>query len=290
MIGSIAYHYFSGWSGGRKMVLPGVAHIDTAWANHRLTLTTRGDMSPDCGNGKLDGNPVHEDMVEAAGMIENSFMINAVLDGWARVVDVVSGGMDASHREAVERARAVLDFDVDRRCDLAIVSAGGHPLDLNLIQSHKSIDHAYHIVRDGGVMIAVCACENGMGSDTFMQWFDLGDAVSVCRRLLESYALNGHTALAIMKKLERINIILVSSLPREAVRRTGMLYASDVGEAVAQAQSLLDGAGLTYALSKHVSFALEPRVNYYLNSINDNPDVDFHPYRIGVYTGLQYEF
>jgi nickel-dependent lactate racemase len=131
-------------------------------------------------------------------------------------------------------------------CNLALVSAGGYPLDINLIQSHKSMDHAAGVLADDGVMIAVSECTNGMGSDTFMQWFDIRDTRVLARRLYDEYALNGHTALSIMKKLERLRIILVSSLPRETVEATGMIHAPGLQEALSLAQDLLGEVGLTY--------------------------------------------
>jgi nickel-dependent lactate racemase len=246
VIGTVAYHYFAGWGGGRKMLVPGAAHFETACANHRLSIDAGGEICPGCRSGLLAGNPVNEDMAEAAGLIENVFMINTVLDGWGHIAGFVSGRMQESHAAAVELGRDLLEVRVGERCDLAIASAGGHPLDLNFIQAHKSIDHAAESVRDGGVIVALAECPNGIGSSDLMEWLDLGSAGAVSGRLLRHYGIHGHTALSLLKKLERLKVVLISSLADDAVRRMGLVPARDLDHALSIAGSFLDKDGLTY--------------------------------------------
>jgi nickel-dependent lactate racemase len=246
LIGTVAYHYFAGWGGGRKMLIPGAAHFETACANHRLNIDKGGNLCPACRNAVLEGNPVHEDMVEAASMVRNAFMVNIILDGWARVAGITAGHVIGSHLRAVEKAKDLLEVPVGERCDLAIASAGGHPFDIDLVQAHKSIDHAAHCLKDGGVIIALAECPNGLGSDDLMTWFDLGGARAISRRLMWQYGIHGHTALSIAMKLERMRIILLSSLDSATVKRTGMIPARDMEEAVSVARSQMGGDGLTY--------------------------------------------
>jgi nickel-dependent lactate racemase len=246
VVGPIAYHYFAGWGGGRKMLVPGAAHFETARANHRLTIDEMGNFHPACRNGNLQDNPVHEDLVEAACTVPNVFAVNVLMDGWARPVGVVSGALVQSHLTAVARARPFLEVPTGERCDLAVASAGGHPFDLNFIQAHKTLDHAAGIVRDGGVAVVFAECANGLGSEDLMSWFSMGDAAAVSRRLLWQYRIHGHTALSLMKKLERIRVILVSSLPRRTVESLGMMAAADAGEALSLAARYVGEKGLTY--------------------------------------------
>jgi nickel-dependent lactate racemase len=248
VVGSVAAHYFAGWSGGRKMIVPGASYVDTAWANHKLTLIPDGTMNPRCGSGIMEGNPVHEDMVEAVGFMKNLFAVNVVLDGWAEIADLTAGHIIDSHLEAARRARGLLEMPVGEKCDLAIVSAGGYPLDIDFIQSHKSIDHAAECLKPGGVMIAVMECSNGTGSDTFLPWFETCDTKAICTKLLENYELNGHTALSLMKKLERMSILFVSSLPEDIVDRMGMTPAVSLSEAVGKAKAIVGDGALTYVL------------------------------------------
>ncbi len=246
LLTSVTTHYFAGWGGGRKMILPGVAHLESIWANHRLTLNDDGEINKLCGCGKLDGNPVHEDMVEAASVLESVFSINIVLDGLGKPVDLTAGDMIKSHLAAVETAKHFHFVDVPGRCKLAIASAGGHPFDLDLIQSHKAIDHVAECVQDGGVMVMAAECSEGLGSETFMSWFDFSDLQEVGKRLLENYELNGHTALALMKKLERFSIILISSLETDVVKKIGMIPARTMEEAIRIAKRIAGDDPLTY--------------------------------------------
>jgi nickel-dependent lactate racemase len=131
-------------------------------------------------------------------------------------------------------------------CDLAVAGAGGHPFDADLIQTHKAIDHAAHSVRDGGALVVAASCSAGVGSESFLPWFDLGGIKAATKKLLRDYTLNGQTALALMKKLQRIRIILVSSLDRALVERTGMTFAGDPAEALTKAETVVGSGPLTY--------------------------------------------
>jgi nickel-dependent lactate racemase len=246
VIGTVGFHYFAGMGGGRKMIVPGACTYETVRVNHSLTLTDDGDLHPACRSGVLEGNPVHEDMVEGMQFLKRIFMVNIVLDGWGEIADVVAGDAVQSHLEAARRAKELLEAPVGRRCDLAVAGAGSHPLDINLIQTHKSIDHAAESVRDGGVVVAVAECSGGVGSDTFLPWFGIGDSKAVSRNLKSDYQLNGQTALSLLKKLERLKIILVSSLDRALIERTGMIPAEDIDEALGLAARYVGEDPLTY--------------------------------------------
>ena len=247
LVGATGFHYFAGFGGGRKLIVPGACTYETVRANHSLSITG-GDIDPRCHSGALEGNPVHEDMVEGLRLIERVFAVNLVPDAWGQIAGVVCGDGVASHLEACSRARALLTVPIAARCDLAIASAGGHPTDMDLIQAHKSIDHAAAAVRDGGVLIAVAECSAGAGSETFLPWFDLGGPRAVSARLKADYKLNGQTALSLIKKLERIRVILVSALEAGVVRRTGMICARGLDEALALAEQYVGGDPLTYVL------------------------------------------
>lgn len=248
VIGSAAFHYFAGFGGGRKMVVPGACEMETVRANHRLAITGEGDIHPRCRSGVLEGNPVHEDMVEGLHLLRTVFLVNVVPDPWGRIAEVTCGDGVASHLEACRRAAALLEVPVGARCDLAVASAGGLPWDVDLIQAHKAIDHAAEAVRDGGAVVAVAQCSAGVGSETFLPWFDLGGSRAVAAGLKRDYRLNGQTALSLLKKLERLRIILVSSLDPGVVRRTGMECASTLDEAVAVAEQYLGGDPMIYVL------------------------------------------
>jgi nickel-dependent lactate racemase len=248
VVSSVGFHYFAGMTGGRKMVVPGACHIQTVIANHKLTLAEDGHLNPLCANGALEGNPVHEDMLEGMAYLGNIFMINAVLDGWTEVRDITSGSATASHLEAAKRAKRLLEVPLAERCDLCLASAGGHPLDVDFIQAHKSIDHAAQAVRDGGALILAAECSAGIGSATFLPWFAAGGPEALSRKLRAKYELNAQTALALMKKLARIKVFLVTALERATVETMGIGYAASLDEAVAAARTGLGAHPLTYVL------------------------------------------
>lgn len=244
LIGGLAFHYFAGFTGGRKMIIPGAASVNMVRNNHRLTLTENGEMNPGCRSGALSGNPVHEDMMEAVGRLENDiYLVNVIRDGWGAVASVISGGLVESHAAGTGIVRDLFECHLDSPCDIAVASAGGDPLDVNMIQSHKSLEHAAASVRDGGAVIGLLACGDGIGSDTFLPWFEYRDSGEVTRNLYANYQLNGHTALSFMRKRERINLIIVSELAREVIEGLGAVYAENLDEALHKAEAIAgDGA------------------------------------------------
>ena len=251
VIGGLAFHYFAGFTGGRKMLIPGAASVNTVKSNHRLTITHSGEISPGCRSGVLEGNPVHEDMVEAVGHLPcKVYLINMMRDGWGAPAGVVSGDLIESHLAGTGVVRDLFECRVDAPCDVAIASAGGHPLDVNMIQSHKSLEHAAASVRDGGVLIGVLACDEGIGSDTFLPWFAYGGSREVARNLYDNYELNGHTALSFIQKRERLKMILVCELGRDLVEDLGVLHARSVNEALSMADGIVGGDARVYVFPR----------------------------------------
>jgi nickel-dependent lactate racemase len=251
LVGGLAFHYFAGFTGGRKMIIPGAASVNMVQNNHRLTLLETGEMHPGCRSGVLAGNPVHEDMMEAVAFLEKDvYLINVIRDGWDEVDCVVSGGLVDSHAAGADIVRGLFECPLEETCDMAVASAGGHPLDVNVIQSHKSLEHAAASVRDGGVLIGVLGCEEGIGSDTFLPWFEYRDASEVAIHLHAGYQLNGHTALSFMQKRERINIILVSELGRDVVEGLGVSCAEDLSEALAMGEARVGPEARVYVMPR----------------------------------------
>ena len=144
--------------------------------------------------------------------------------------------------------------------DVVVASAGGFPADVNLIQSHKSIHHAYQAVKENGWLIVMAECAEGIGSKTFLPYFDYGSSRNIGQRLLEDYQINGHTALALKTKVEQANIVFVSNLDPQMVEKIGMIPAKNLTEAWEIAKKHLNAEALGYILptaSAHV-----PVVNY----------------------------
>lgn len=239
--GTIVHHYFAGFGGGAKLFVPGVAAYSTAIANHRRTVTDGGRFHPGCGDGMVEGNPVIEDIMDARRFMPRHWYFAALLDGGGRIADGVCGDMGVAHAEGCRRVDARFRVPVDRLAALTIVSAGGHPKDINLIQAHKALHHASYATRERGTIICLAACPDGIGNADFLRWFDLSED-AFREALLQRYAMNAHTALALREKARRFRILFVSALPDAQVRAMGMEPAATLADAIERVRPTLGTA------------------------------------------------
>jgi len=238
VVGAISLHYIAGFSGGRKAVLPGCAAERSIQANHLLSFDLETlEKRPGIASGCLDGNPVHEDMLEAVGMLNPSFLVNTVLDGNNEIVAVYAGHWRDAHRRGCDEYFASHTVEVDERRPLVIVSAGGAPRDVNLIQSHKAMEHASTVLAEGGTMIALAECAQGLGRDDFLRWFAPGGARATALMLAEDYKINGQTAWGLRRKAERFRLMLVSALDADVVRQMGLEPHATLESALSVVQS-----------------------------------------------------
>lgn len=222
-IGTISYHYFAGFGGARKLILPGISSIETIIANHRLSLLDDpgSGLSEGCMPGNLDGNPVHEDMVEGALLLPSHvFMVNAVLDGRGRPVHINAGDMVSSHQEACRWYSGRFSISLDKRYTAVIASAGGAPKDINLLQSHKAIRHASFAVDDGGLLAVAAACPEGTGSDSYRDAFREGRE-SVPDVVRSEYTLNSQAAISTYDITGRASVYLRTMMEDREVSRFG---------------------------------------------------------------------
>jgi lactate racemase len=223
VVGAISLHYIAGFSGGRKAILPGCAAERSIQANHLLSFDLEKlEKRPGIESGCLDGNPVNEDMLEAVGMLNPSFLVNTVLGANNEIVSVYAGHWRDAHRRGCDEYLASHTVEVDERRPLVIVSASGAPRDVNLIQSHKAMEHASRVLSDGGTMIALAECAQGLGRDDFLRWFAPGGARATALMLMDDYKINGQTAWGIRWKTERFRVLLVSTLDADVVRHMGL--------------------------------------------------------------------
>ncbi len=214
ILGSVTYHYFAGYGGARKLVLPGAAGEQSIIANHRLSL--KGDpgegLSDGCRPGNLDGNPVHEDMLAGARLLPPAvYAINYISDDRGRIVFVNAGELDTSHREACRFLWERFHIPLQRLYRAVVFSAGGFPRDINLLQSHKALRHASYALDEGGIMLAAAACSEGIGSSSYRDAFRNGRE-KVPDTVREGYTLNSQTAMSTYELTGRFTIHLASML------------------------------------------------------------------------------
>lgn len=233
--GGIGFHYFAGFTGGRKSICPGLASARTIEATHMLALDFEtGGRRPGVGTGLLDGNAVHEECERIAAMIEPRFSINSVVDERGRAVRIHAGEWRAAHRQGCQQYLFDHSVEIEGRREVVIASCGGYPHDINLIQAHKSLDMAAHACRDGGAIVLLAECHDGLGRPDFLKWFEEKDSRALESRLRDSYEVNGQTAWSLLTKAERYRIYLISELPDEDVRRLRMIPARSLNDALNQ--------------------------------------------------------
>lgn len=212
-LGNIEYHYFAGYSGGAKAIMPGASTRAAIQANHsRMVL-------PEAKAGALDDNPVRLDIEEAGRMVGIDFILNVVLSEHKEILKAVAGDPVKAHREGCRFLDTLYRKELSEPADIVLVSQGGAPKDLNLYQTQKALDNAKHAVKDGGVIILIGSCKEGLGEKTFEQWMTEADSAhSLIERIGREFKLGGHKAAAIAMVLERAEVDLVSELDDDFVR------------------------------------------------------------------------
>ncbi len=245
-IGHIAMHYYAGYSGGRKNILPGVAGRRTIEQNH-AQLT-----DPRCEGCVHDTNPISEEMVEAARLAKVEFIVDVVFDKKGKVARIVVGDAEAAHAAGRAFWDSLFQVRVDQRADLVIVSAGGHPKDIDLYQAYKALYNATKAVKDGGTILLVAACPDGVGNEVFTDWvMRCGrpeEVFDVLRK--EGFRLGGHKAVYLAKDLRRAEIHLLSSLNDDLVRRFFLHPTSEPNAVIARARERC-GPGLRVLVMPH---------------------------------------
>ena len=211
--GNIEFHYFAGYSGGVKAIMPGVSTPAAIQANHGLMV-----QSAACA-GNLDTNPLRQDIEEAGRICGVDYIVNVVLDEHKHIVFTVAGNPVTAHRAGCNYLDRMYRKHIPARADIVLVSQGGAPKDANLYQTQKALDNAKHAVKTGGTIILIGACQEGLGSAKFEQWLtEAPTAHSMIDRVHQHFELGGHKAAAIAMVLERAKIDFVSELPDELVR------------------------------------------------------------------------
>jgi len=208
LTGEVELHYYAGYGGGRKNVLPAVSSEETIQHNHAMIL------HPKAHTGVLEGNPIHEDMIEAARLAKADFIINIVTNGNGELVKAFAGDLEQAFYEAVKLVDEMYKVPIERRADIVIVSPGGHPRDIDLYQAYKGVDDALDAVKRGGAIIWVAECPEGHGNQVFHDWMTrFKDLKEMETEIKRHFQLGGHKAYYLVRALQRNQIILVSTLP-----------------------------------------------------------------------------
>ena len=238
----ISFHYFAGFTGGRKSICPGLASAQTIEATHMLALDfEKGGRRAGVGTAHLEGNAVHQECERIAEMIKPSFGLNSVVDDRGRAVRLYVGHWRQAHRVACRDYLIEHSYNIGERRDLVIASCDGWPYDINLIQAHKALDMASYACKEGGTIILLAKCSEGFGRQDFLKWFEERDSRALESRLQESYEVNGQTAWSLLTKTEHYRVLLISDLPDEDVKRMRMTPVGSLKAALAQVSPGMEG-------------------------------------------------
>ncbi len=229
-LGNIEFHYFAGYSGGAKAIMPGVSTRAAIQSNHSRMVENTSRA------GLLEGNNLRADIEEAGAMVGIDFILNVVLDERKEIIRAVAGDAVKAHRAGCAFLDTMYLKKIEKRADIVVVSQGGAPKDLNLYQTQKALDNAKHAVRRGGTVILVGSCREGYGERVFSRWLsEAPDAHSLIERVRTDFQLGGHKAAAIAMVLEEAKVVLVSDLPDDQVRAAFLTPAGSAQEALDKA-------------------------------------------------------
>jgi nickel-dependent lactate racemase len=233
LINSVEPHYFAGYTGGRKSILPGVSSYATIEQNHRFAL------SPSSRLLALKGNPVSDDMCEVASHVRKEmFSIQTVLDREGRIYAACCGDLDASFRKAQRFADEICMVHIDKKVDI-VITVAPHPMDINLYQSQKAMENGKLALKEGGILILVSECGKGVGPRDF---FDLlaseKSPQEVLKRIEKEYVLGYHKAAKMAELVSQSEVWAVTSLPHAEIRKAFIKPYNNLQNAIDDALSL----------------------------------------------------
>lgn len=217
-LGAATYHVMAGFGGGRKSILPGISSLETIKHNHAYSLAPdKFITNPEIGNGVLDGNPLNEDMLEAAAMMKNLFMVTLVTDTEFRLSSIFAGHWRKSWEAACEEVRRIYRVPVKEKADVVITSCGGFPKDESLYQGTKAVDNVISALKDGGTLVLLLEGRNGGGSPDYFDWIKPLVNGTFEKELRENFTVGGYIFFLNCEQAARFNILMYSSIPAETV-------------------------------------------------------------------------
>ena len=230
--GLIEPHFFAGYSGGRKILLPGVAGEEAILNNHRYRMID----DPRARAGILDGNPIHEDMLEFMTYTRLDFIVNVTIDRERRVTGIFAGDPVKAHLKGVEFLDRYVKIPAGEAADIVVTTNGGYPLDRDIYQAVKGMDTASRVVKDGGVIIIASECRDGLGGhEEFLKLVRGAESPEeILRRIRENEPIYDQWEAQILARiLRKAKVILVSDYVSERTARDLLLeHARTLEEAL----------------------------------------------------------
>ncbi len=225
--GQINLHYFAGYSGGRKSILPGIASRALITSNHARM------NEPGCQSGSIDKNPIHTIMLEAALLANVRFTINVVTNDKKGILSVFSGNIKTAWEKGVEFCQNISTTNINEKANVVIVSAGGFPKDINLYQAQKALEHATIATKPGGIIVLFAACQEGYGEPKFKEWMDITSSWEEIFALFErKFELGGHKAFALARALHDKTTLVITELSKNIINNCNLVKIENIQEAL----------------------------------------------------------
>jgi len=231
MIGSTVHHLMSGYGGGRKSVVPGIASRDTIRMNHERALDPIEAKSDDrVGSGKFTANPINIDMREAGELLNPTFGINICVNSASKYSGIFCGDFDKAWKESCMYIQKAYGLPIDYEADVVFVSCGGFPKDLNFYQSTKSLFNGIRALKEGGTIVLLAECKEGSGAKDFFDWIEPLKAGCLDESLRKDFTIGGYIFYAACEAIKKGNVLLLSELPSEEVASMGIKAYSNIDE------------------------------------------------------------
>jgi len=255
--GFIEPHFFAGFSGGRKSVLPGVSGRETVLANHCAEFIAH----PSARTGILENNPIHADMLWAAKQAKLSYIVNVVLNGEKKVIYAVAGDLEQAHKKGTDFLSALCGAK-RVEADIVVSTNGGYPLDQNVYQAVKGMTAAETAVKDGGVIVMLASSADGIGGDHF--YHNIADytveesMANFLARSRQETVPDQWQSQILARILLKANVIYVSEMPDDTVKSLHMTPAHSLAEAMDLAREMAGADAKVVAIPDGVAVMVVP--------------------------------
>ena len=235
LTGDITLHYYAGFGGGRKSILPGISSRESIKRNHALLVDEQAKIA------NTEKNPVHLDMCEAALYAPPDFVLNAVVDASGNLVEAYAGELNAVFLKGADAAKDLYLRKTTNLFDVLLVSAGGFPKDRNLYQATKAIENCFRVIVPGGKLILVAESREGIGDPYFEEWMNkYASYEEVEEAIKTNFVLGGHKAYYIRRVMKYLQLSLVSNLDTQTIKSWGINAYKSVLDAVKEEININD--------------------------------------------------
>ncbi|MCQ2566562.1 MAG: nickel-dependent lactate racemase [Clostridia bacterium] len=236
-LGAATHHVMAGYGGGRKSILPGVSGIATIMRNHALSLDPKQfATNPAIGCGKLKGNPIHEDMVQAASFLKNLFMVNLVCNAEMELSYIFSGHFVKAWEKACDIVDEIYRLPIKEKADVIVASCGGYPKDESLYQGTKTVDNIISGIKDGGTLVLLMEARNGGGSPDYFDWSRYLVHGGFEETLRNHFTVGGYIFFLNCEQAKKINIYLYTKAADKEIPLMGIHVYHDMDKLLADAK------------------------------------------------------